>query len=165
MKNHIIIKFIFTIALLSLSSCISIGVSKDPIPAKNIEFKAPESPFVEQKSKTGDKVWISKKSGNTISYLSDCSPSSDLSIDNLENETLSGIEKLEIISTKELNYNQRLAKETIASGLVDGVKIKIQVITLKKNSCNYNLIYAGKTSSFASEESAFANFKESFKAP
>lgn len=165
MKNHVIIKFIFSLTLFSLSSCISIGVSKEPIPAKNIEYSAPTSPFVEKKSKTGDKVWISKISGNTISYLSDCSPASDLSIDNLENETLSGIEKLEIISSKEFDYNQRLAKETVAAGVVDGIKVKIQVVTLKKNSCNYNLIYAGKMNTFGSEESTFSKFKESFKAP
>lgn len=165
MENHILKKSFFFFIFLSLSGCITIGVSKDPVPAKNIEFQNPESPFSEKKTKTGDKVWISKKTGNTISYLSDCSAASDLSIDNLENEALSGLEKMEIISSKEFDYNQRLAKETLAAGIVDGVKVKIWVVTFKKNACNYNLIYAGKQHSFSSEEGTFNRFKENFKAP
>lgn len=165
MENHILKKSFCFILFFSLSGCITIGVSKDPVPAKNIEFQNPVSPFSEKKTKTGDKVWISKKTGNTISYLSDCSAASDLSVDNLESEALSGLEKMEVISTKELDYNQRLAKETLASGIVDGIKVKIWVVTFKKNSCNYNLIYAGKLHSFSSEESAFNKFKENFKAP
>lgn len=158
-------KSILFLILLPLSGCITIGVSKEPVPAKNIEFQNPSSPFTEKKTKTGDKVWISKKTGNTISYLSDCATASDLSIDNLENEALSGLEKMEVQTSKEYDYNQRIAKETIATGFVDGIKVKILVVTFKKNSCNYNLIYAGKLSSFSAEENEFNKFKENFKAP
>lgn len=165
MKNHILKKSILYFIFFSLSGCITIGVSKDPVPAKNIEFQNPDSPFTEKNTKTGDKVWISKKTGNTISFLSDCSTSSDLSLENLENEALSGLEKLDVQNTKEFEYNQRIAKETIASGLVDGIKVKIHVVTFKKNSCNYNLIFAGKMNSFSNEESLFNKFKENFKAP
>lgn len=159
------IKFIFIILLLALPGCITIGVSKGPEPAKNIEYQEPQHPFKEEKSKTGDRVWISKSTGNTISFISDCSASSDPSLDILETEALSGIEKIEVLESQSHEYNQRSAKETLATGYVDGIAVKIKVLTFKKNSCNYNLLFAGKKSKFDSELTYFNNFKESFKAP
>lgn len=151
--------------MLILSSCITIGVSKDPQPAKNLEFKAPNHPFSELKSKTGDKAWISSKTNNVISYISDCSPSQDPSLDQLEQDALSGLEKLEIRSRDEAPYNQRIARTTVGEGLIDGVKVKLNVVSFKKNTCSYNLIYGGLAERFDSESLEFKQFTENFRAP
>lgn len=165
MKNHFKLKFIFYLLPLAITSCISIGVSKDPEPAKNLSYSTPAAPFSDLKSKTGDKAWLSKTTGNTISFISDCSANSDPSLETLEAESLSGIDKLEVIESNQKDYNQRISRETIASGSVDGIAIKIKVISFKKNSCNYNLLFAGKKDKFDSELGIFNNFTESFKAP
>ena len=166
MKTHLAkICFCFFPISLFLNSCITIGVSKDPLPAKNLELKAPSSPFSDLKSKTGDKAWISSKTNNVISYISDCSPTQDPTLDQLEQDALSGLEKSEIKQRDEINYNQRVARNTVAEGLVDGVKIKINVLSFKKNSCNYNLIYGGIADRFDGEANEFKIFKENFRAP
>jgi hypothetical protein len=150
---------------LFLNSCITIGVSKDPQPAKNLAYQAPSSPFADLKSKTGDKAWISNKTNNVISYISDCSPNQDPTLDQLEQDALSGVEKTEIKSREEIPYNQRTARTTIAEGLVDGVKVKLNVVSFKKNSCSYTLIYGGVADRFDSENQQFKLFIENFKAP
>lgn len=164
MKTHHCI-FLFSSCVLFLNSCITIGGSKDPQPAKNLEFNAPKSPFTDLKSKTGDRTWVSSKTKNIISYLSDCSPTQDPTLDQLEQEALSGLEKLDIKHLEEINYNQRTARDTVAQGFVDGVKIQIRVLSFKKNGCNYNLIYGGQADRFDSEAPQFNAFKESFRAP
>ncbi len=157
--------FLLLPSLLFLSSCITIGVSKDPQPAKNLELKEPSSPFTNLKSKTGDRAWISSKTNNVISYISDCSPNQDPSLDQLEQDALSGLEKLEIKNREEIPYNQRIARTTIGEGLIDGVKVKLNVVSFKKNACSYNLIYGGVAERFESESQEFKNFTENFRAP
>lgn len=148
-----------------LKSCITIGGSKEPQPAKNLEFKVPGSPFSDLKSKTGDKTWISSKTNNIISYISDCTPTQDPTLDQLEQDALSSLDKPEIKQRDEFNYNQRLGRNTVAQGLVDGVKVKINVISFKKNTCSYNLIYGGVADRFDTESQEFKLFVENFRAP
>lgn len=155
----------FSLFFLLLNSCITIGGSKDPMPAKNIEFTAPAGSFSNLKTESGDKSWISSKTNNIISYISDCSPLQDPSLEQLEQEALFGLEKIEIKHREDLSYNHRIARNTIAEALVDGVKIKIEVISFKKNNCNYNLVYGGTADRFESEAAEFKLFKDNFKAP
>lgn len=156
---------LFLLYALFLNSCITIGVSKDPQPAKNLDYKNPASPFADLKTKTGDKAWISKKTNNVISYISDCSPNNDPSLDSLEQDALSGLDKLEIKTREEIPYNQRTARNTIGEGNIDGVKVKLNVLSFKKNNCSYSLIYGGGAEKFDSEINEFKQFTENFRAP
>lgn len=151
--------------LLFLNSCITIGGSKAPQPARNLEFKAPQIPFRDLDSKTGDQAWISSKTNNVISYYSDCTPTQDPSLDQLEQEALASLEKVEIKQRDEFTYNQRVARNSVAEGLVDGVKVKLNVISFKKNSCSYNIIYGGLAERFDSESAVFNLFIQNFRAP
>ena len=148
-----------------LNSCITIGGSKDPQPAKNLEYSSPTGSYVELKSKTGDKSWKSSKTNNVISYLSDCAPNQDPSLDQLDQDALAGLEKMEIKTREEIQYNQRTGRNTVAEGFIDGVKVKINVLSFKKNNCSYSLIYGGVSDRFDSEAQVFKQFTESFKAP
>jgi hypothetical protein len=165
MKNHFIKLIFILFGCFIYTSCITIGLSKNAEPAKNLNYLPPENPFAEMKSKTGDKSWISNKTGNTISYISDCSANNDPSLEQLENDALSGIEKLEVKESSYKDFNQRTSKQTTASGNVDGVPIVIKVISFKKNNCSYNLVYGGKSQHFEEEKSIFNHFVEGFKAP
>lgn len=161
--THQILFFLPLIFL--LNSCITIGGSKDPQPAKNLEVGSPEGSFAILKSKTGDKSWKSSRTNNVISYLSDCAPNQDPSLDQLDQDALAGLEKMEIKTREEVPYNQRTGRNTIAEGFIDGVKVKLNVLSFKKNNCSYTLIYGGVSDRFDSEASVFKKFTESFKAP
>jgi hypothetical protein len=166
MKNHHLQHFIFIFLSLTLGACVSVNIpTSSGTPAKDIKYDEPSSPFSSIKVKSGDKAWISSKTGNTISFLSDCNASNDPSLQQLENDTLVVLDKLKILSTKQLDFNGREASATLAQGEVDGVPVKTQLLVFKKNNCNFTLSYGGVLSKFDSEKNYFDKFTESFKAP
>lgn len=149
-----------------LFGCVSVSLPGNEVaPAKNVEYRNPELPFEEIKLKTADHTWISKTTGNTVSFLSDCQKNSDPSLEQMLNDSTSVIDHLKVIETQENLFNARSSLESIVEGTVDGVPVKMKVLVFKKNSCNYTLTFAGLKNKFASESTAFEKFQTSFRAP
>ena len=160
MKNHLVI------ATLLLSGCVTVDVApKKAESAQNVMYADPAPPFKSSANKSTDRLWISAKSGNTISYLSECGGSQEPTLEQLENEALGSLIDMKILSSEKIDYNNREALKTLAEGKVDGVKVKMNLLTLKKNNCNYTLVYGGVAKKFDAEQSYFQTFLESFKAP
>lgn len=134
-------------------------------PAKDVKYAKPTSPFDEIEVPSGDKAWLSQKTGNTISFLSDCKSSADPGLQQIEGESLAVFDKLKILQTKKFEFNGRDAQRTQAQGEIDGIAVKTELVTFKKNGCNFTLSYGGVAKTFESELSHFENFLESFKAP
>ena len=154
------------IIALVLCGCISVNLpNAGGHKANAIWLEAPRSPFEEIKSDTADRAWLSSKNGNTISFLSDCNNPVDPPLQQIESDSLNVLANLKIISSKNINYSGREALETTAAGQVDGVNVKMKLLTNKKNNCSYSLIYGGVTEKFDSELKFFDNFIKGFKAP
>lgn len=152
--------------LFILSSCVTVDVGGPKSePAKNVSYSNPPVPFRLAPAKNTDRLWISSDSGNSISYLSDCGGAQEPTLEQLENEALASLVDLKILRTEKVEYNNREALKTLAEGKVDGVKVKMSLLTLKKNNCNYTLIYGGVSKNFDKEEKFFQNFIQDFKAP
>ncbi len=161
-------RFHLVIAALCLGSmgCVTVDVGgPKSAPAKNVTYSEPALPFKPSSSKSSDRLWISTESGNSISYLSDCGGAQEPSLEQLENEALASLVDLKIVQTEKFPYNSREALKTIAEGKVDGVKVKLSLLTLKKNNCNYTLIYGGIAKTFDKEQKHFQTFIDNFKAP
>lgn len=166
MIKHRLRYLLFIFIALDLSACISVQLpSGSAAPAKDVTYNAPAKPFQEIKVASADKAWLSKTTGNTISFISDCRGSIDPSLEQIENESLAVLEKLKIVHSKSLNYNGRDARRTQAMGEMDGVQVKTELIIFKKNGCNFTLSYGGVAKSFETEISQFETFLEGFKAP
>ncbi len=149
-----------------LNGCVSVNLpSSSGWKAPTVEFKAPPKPFVPMENKNADKAWISEKNGNTISYLSECGSPVDPPLQQIEADTLNFLENLKIISSDSKTFNGRESLETLAQGNVDGVPVKMRVLTFKKNNCSYSLVYGGVKDKFNSEVSYFEQFLKGFKAP
>ncbi|WP_413575972.1 hypothetical protein ACLVWU_16430 [Bdellovibrio sp. HCB290] len=162
MRNHL--KYI--IMSLLLGSCVSVELpSGKTKPAKDVEFSEPGSPYSSFKSKNADRAWQSSKTGNTISFLSECGSNADPSLQTLETESLSAINKLEILKTETKTFNGRESRQTISAGTIDGVPVALALVVFKKNGCNYTLSYGGVEKQFNSELPVFEKFKADFKAP
>ncbi|MNJ93221.1 hypothetical protein D3C87_109000 [compost metagenome] len=161
-------KFRITTCILALllSSCVSVKLGGSKVTsAKDVKFDAPSSPYKEIKAPNSDKAWISGKTGNTISYLSECGGTLDLSLTQIESDSLTVMNKLEVLKAEVTQFNGREAHKSIASGEVDGVPVQISLVVFKKNNCNYTLSYGGVQRQFAAEEQIFNRFVDSFKAP
>ncbi|WP_374075585.1 hypothetical protein [Bdellovibrio bacteriovorus] len=133
--------------------------------AKDVGFTEPRSPFKEMSGGNSDKAWISEKTGNTISYLSECGGSNEPSLQQLENDSLSAISDLKVQQSDEVTFNGRAARQSVSLGKIDGVSVQIALMVFKKNGCNYTLSYGGVEKQFSSEQKYFEDFKQNFKAP
>lgn len=162
MRNHL--KY-FIMSLL-LSSCVSVELPSGKITsAKGVEYTSPGGAFSEIKAKNTDKTWLSSKTGNTISYLSECGNTADPSLQTIETESLSAISKLEILKSDTISFNGREARQTVSAGAIDGVPVAMSLLIFKKNGCNYTLSYGGLEKQFNLEKDEFEKFKQGFKAP
>lgn len=166
MKNDHFQIIIFALLCLFFNGCVSVSIpTSSGTPAKDIKFETAGDPFKELKIKTSDRAWVSEKTGNSIAYISECYTSIDAPLLQLENESLVALNKLKVVSSKNVNFNGREALTTIAEGEVDGVQVKTQILVFKKNGCNFTLSYGGVRSKFDSELSHFQKFIESFRVP
>ena len=134
--------------------CVSLKLSPGAaVKAKDVSYKAPPKPFEELKDAAVDKAWISQKTRNIISYLSECGKSSERSLQVLQSEALNGVNQVSILEEKLISYNGRSAAWTTAAGQLDGIAVKMSLLTLKKNNCDYTLSYSGLERSFERCES------------
>lgn len=157
--------FLFSILSLLLGSCVSVNLPGGKVtPAKDVGFTAPSSPFKEIESKGSDKSWLSAKTGNTISFRSECG-GAEVSLQQMEGESLAALDNLSVQTSTTTIYNARESRQTIATGTVDGVPVQLSLIVFKKNGCGFTISYGGVSAQFKAEESYFNSFKDSFKAP
>lgn len=162
MKNHFLVCSMFIL----LGGCVSVSLpGKKVISAKDVQFEAPSSPYKEIKMAGVDKAWLSERSGNTISYFSECGNSADPSLEILESDALSAINDLTVLKADTKEFNGRESRQTVAAGKLDGIPVKMSLVLLKKNGCNYTLSYGGTAAQFDQEQTAFENFKRNFRAP
>jgi hypothetical protein len=160
--NHFILFIFLTHFLLG---CVSVNVGpKQPKKSENVSFIAPASPYKEIRADNADKIWQSSKTGNTISYLSECNMTVDPTLQVIETEFLSALNSLVINKSEQRSFNEREAKVTNAFGKVDGVDVAISILVFKKNNCNYTISYVGKKTGFEPELSIFENFLKNFRA-
>lgn len=162
MRNH----FVVCIMSLLLGSCVSVQLPGGKVtPAKGVGLKAPPLPFKEFVSDNTDKAWISEKSGNTISYLSECGNTNEPGLQQIESEALSSLTQIQQVKLEEITFNGRAARLSTHKGDMDGVPVQLSLLVFKKNGCSYTLSYGGRASRFQSEENHFKNFLQSFEAP
>ena len=149
-----------------MSGCVSVELpSSKTTSAKDVQWSEPSSPFKEIKATNADKTWLSSRTGNTISFLSECGNTADPSLQTLEAESLSAVGKINTISSRIYDFNGRAARNSVSSGEVDGVPVQLELLVFKKNGCNYTLSYGGVMKQYDAEHKIFEDFKQNFKAP
>ncbi len=166
MKNHLC--YLITVIGFCILSfgCVTVDVGgSKSTTASDVKYESPNKPFEKSNLGTGDQTWISQKTGNSISYISECKRSVEMSLEQLESDALNVLERLTIESSNRFQYNGREALKTVAVGKVDGIDIKMQLITFKKNNCNYSLSYAAIQTRYELESSFFEQFAKDFQAP
>lgn len=153
------------ILIFGTASCVSVNLpTTTGKKADGVAATAPGAPFRELAS-SADKAWISDKTGNTISFISECGSKADPSLQQLRDESMNALVNPKISGEKTFSYNGREALEATGSGTVDGVAVTLRLVLLKKNGCQYTLSYGGVSNGFETETSYFTKFVEGFKAP
>jgi hypothetical protein len=156
--------FITTFAF--LTGCISVSVGpKGAEKSKGVEFTPPKSPFESLNDAKADAVWINKKNGNSISYLSTCNDPADPTIETATRELFADLKDLNMIKSQTEQFHGREALLSEVEGKSEGVLTKINSLVFKKNGCLYTISLVGLAKSFEADKSQFEKFVAGFEAP
>lgn len=153
------------IASLVITGCVSVKLSSDDhqqAEPNKLKYKDPARPFEKTELSQADKAWQSPKTGNSISFFSDCK-SNTLPLKSIRTNLFTGIESLKVIDESILNFNDREALRSIVLGKMEGIPIKVNLIVFKKNMCTYSLSYVALIDQYDQELASFLRFVESFK--
>lgn len=163
LKHHRLVAAFF---LLQLMGCVSVNISQPKSSkASNIVAESPSQPFAVLETPYADRAWRSTKTGNTIAYLSECNPKTDVPLRTLERESSQILSDARIISRDDKVFDGREASESFVEGNIDGIKVKMKNFIFKKESCSFTLSYMGRAEDFASETQSFETFKKGFSVP
>lgn len=151
--------------LYSLSGCVSVQLPEDKAqPAVGFEYGQLPNSFREVSSLEGQKSWRNQQTGNSISIFSQCHLPYNNSLEHTVRENLQQFESAKVLSKQFVKIDQRRALSATLMGYVDGVKIKMNLITYKKNSCHYQLSYIATSPSYDKDLAVFKNFSKGFRA-
>lgn len=161
---NIFVSFIF---LLTVSACVSvdIGGGKGSVKAEGVKLRAPSKPFEEFKAEHVDQAWKNNRNGNSISYLSECNTVADPSLESIHRGLVSSIDNVTNVEKQNGQFNGRESLRSKATGQVDGVTSKFDLVVFKKNGCTYILSYVATEANFAANQSDFDKFLQGFSAP
>ena len=153
-------------SVLFASACVTVKVGDaPPEKATSVKFQAPSLPFAESESAEADRLWTNSQSAVSISFVSRCNDGTDPRLSDIQGQLISAVEEPTIELEKKYPFNSREALDTTISGRLDGIPVKLRLISFKKNNCHYTLSYVGKPRAFAKDAQVFENFSKSFEAP
>lgn len=151
---------------LATAGCVSVNLGKSaPKHASGVHYNAPASPFESDDRDDVDAAWKNPSNGNLISFLSDCQDETDPSLDTIVDGAIGSLTDLKIESQHNPMFEGRGSRRVVATGKVDGVPSKIDLLAFKRNRCIYILTYVGVPDSFDSNHADFEKFIEGFRAP
>lgn len=161
MRNHII----WALSGLVLTSCISVKVPfESSSKADNVKYQAPTGPFVPFVSEIADRSWISSKTNNTLSFLSECKSHLD-KVETVALDSIKAIENVKIMNRNQIQIDNQNGYEVVASGFIDQSPVKLIVTTITNGRCNFTLSYGGLEDMFSVELPIYEKFKKGFSVP
>lgn len=156
------------IALLALitvlAGCISVNLTKETPKSKGIHAMAPGGPFREAALVAADQAWKSETTGSTISYFSECA-TAITTPERLRDDALASLPSAKLLESQSLEFDGREALRSQAEGKVEGIPVRVSLLTYQKNSCRYTISYAARVSVFSQELGRFEDFLKGFSAP
>lgn len=131
------------------NACVSVDIKQKPgKKSDQFQMKEPALPFQTMKTDYVDYAWKDFATDSMISVYSECKENQSTNLQQIEREAMQSLSHSQIISSETIAYNERGSLLTIASGDIDGVPMKVKMLTISKNFCNYTLMYSSKEERF-----------------
>lgn len=109
-----------------------------------------------------DHAFIKPSSGSTMYVRSECNLYKDASLNQLSMGLRRLFQDVSVLEKKEQQLAKRAALSTIFMGKLDGVKVKVNTVVLKKNSCYFDFVFVALPKSFVRDTPAFSKFVKTF---
>lgn len=147
-----------------LTACVSVSLGPKAPGRADVKFNEPASKFTRVSNANADIAWQSQKTGNTISYLSEC-PQTESSLDSMASEFHSVLADAKTTSREEKFFNGREALWTQSEGKLDGIDMKVASVVFKRNGCSFLITFVARKGRFKDEYPDYQHFLEGFQAP
>jgi len=151
------------ITVLLSVSCISVNLkSHEPKALRSLSFQTPKDwGFAKLDLKDEHSHFQSQTTGNLISIQSHCpSQSENLLVDLTQSLSESKMEQNQL----KIEVDERLATETIITGLKESILFKIKLIQYDKLGCRISAFYLAQEKFFKIEEAVFDAFIKTIRA-
>ena len=164
---RLVTQFVFLIAWGAvLSSCVSVSLENKTVKrSADAQAQSPAAPFEKINAEQVDGAWKNSKTGNIISFLSDCTKNTDPSLESLHYETLQGLQDEKILSENRITYLERDALRSSITGKVDGIVSSLDLLIFKKNGCSYVLSFISTPKTRNEDLPYFEKFLNGFRVP
>lgn len=153
-----------TLCLFLCTACVSVKLTPDVEKSKHVAYPPPSNNFEEISVPPADRAWKSRKTGNVISYFTECSPTA-VSLEALRDGVLQSMPKAQILSSEVVQHDDREALDSVVEGRVEGVPVQMSLLVYQRNGCRYTLSYSARKEGFETELSEFQRFERGFRAP
>jgi hypothetical protein len=103
-----------------------------------------------------DRAWVNDRLKASIYTDSNCGPRyAETRIEDLATELVSGFRDLQDLSEEYRTVGDREAILRVHQGRLDGVQMKVGLVVLNKNACNYDFAYISPPENFEGGWSSF----------
>lgn len=109
-----------------------------------------------------DLGFVHDNDGSTLLLNSNCKDLEDTPLVALSFHLIIGMTEQNIIEQKKIQLSEREALETTAEAKLDGVKRKLKILVLKKNSCIYDVVYSAPPEKFDENLAAYDSMRKNF---
>jgi hypothetical protein len=150
---------------LSVSGCASAQFQNDIYRDKEASFEV--GPLGRGWTRGGmhgaDLVFVHPE-GGTILANATCKDVSDVPLDVLANQELFGVDGQQEERREMFTLDGRVALREELSGTLDGVRVRMDLVVLKKDDCTYDLSLIASADAFEAREADFWRFVRAFRA-
>lgn len=142
-------------------SCVS-SILKDKPPTFSSEIKLQDlqSPFEKMRTSVFPS-WKNTQTGNVISIVSDCNPSSTYTLSSLHQLIEGSVEKAQVVTEENLTIQDRPSLLKVVNAELDGHPIEVRSVSFIKKSCGYVSSLSGKKGTLEADRAAFDQFLNS----
>ena len=166
LQTRRLFKYLFAGCFAFFIGCVSVNLPAGRTERAKVAFRPPAPPFEKAKLEgSADEMWRNPKTGNNISYFTQCGDKSDPELTSIRNELALGLSEYQVLQSDRVPYNGREALRSLISGKVDGIESMMDVIILKKNGCIYGITFVGLSQKLKVDQPAFEKFVREFQAP
>jgi hypothetical protein len=147
--------------LFLLTSCSIFFGSDSPKSAKGKEYKIKfdQGNWVLKKDDRSDYVYENKSDGRILLSNSFCEEFQDQPLDHLALKTFRTINSFKASKKDYTTFHNREAYRVSGSGIVDGVKVNLNLLNTRRNNCYFDFLSIDPLS--ANKDNAFETFLSS----
>lgn len=163
MKKQLVTTILVILFPILFTACVSSMLQGSPPTfSSEIRIADPKAPFTLNRTSVFPS-WKSSKSGNVITVISDCDPSSTVSLSGLHRMVEDSVSNLEVVKEENTMFQNKPAVFKVVRGEIDGHNIELESISFRRKSCGYVSTLSGKVGSLQQDEPEFNRFNSGFK--